>query len=216
MCATKIGVLASHNGTVLQALIDACQRGSLTATLSVVISNNSQSGAAQRAQQHAIPFAHLSGRTHATPEVLDHAICQTLVQHDVELVVLAGYMKQLGPYTLGHFRGRVLNTHPALLPRFGGPGMYGMRVHEAVLAAGASVTGVSVHIVEAAYDTGPVVAQCEVPVLPGDTVTILAERVQERERAFLVDVLQAIVEGHLALPDTAHCASRRLWSRRCC
>ena len=199
---TKIGVLASHNGTMLQAIIDACQAGSLTATPSVVISNNSQSGAAQRSWQYAIPFYHLSGRTHPTPEALDSAICQTLGQHDVDLVVLAGYLKKLGPSTLARFEGRVLNTHPALLPQFGGQGMYGVRVHEAVLAAGASVTGVSVHMVEASYDTGPVVAQCEVPVLAGDTVATLSARVQERERAFLVEVLQAIVEGDLPLPTT--------------
>ena len=197
-----IGILASHNGTVLQAIIDACQAGSLTATLSVVISNNSQSGAAQRTQQYAIPFYHLSGRTHPSPALLDRTICQTLERHDVNLVVLAGYMKKLGPATLQRFRGVVLNTHPALLPKFGGQGMYGSRVHEAVLAAGASVTGVSIHMVESEYDTGPVVAQCEVPVLPGDTVATLSARVQERERVFFVEVLQAIVGGHLLLPTT--------------
>jgi phosphoribosylglycinamide formyltransferase-1 len=117
-------------------------------------------------------------------------------------VLLAGYMKKLGPYTLDCFRGRVLNTHPALLPKFGGQGMYGARVHEAVLAAGEAVTGVSVHVVDAEYDQGPVIAQCEVPVLAGDTVDTLASRVQERERKFIVEVLQAIVEGRLRLPAT--------------
>lgn len=202
MSETKMGVLASHNGTTLQAIIDACAAGSLTATLTVVISNNSQSGAAQRAQSHAVPFYHLSGRTHPAPESLDRAICQVLEQYEVDLVVLAGYMKKLGSCTLERFRGRVLNTHPALLPKFGGQGVYGSLVHEAVLAAGESVTGVSVHMVDAEYDTGPVVAQCEVPVLPGDTVTTLADRVQGRERAFLVEVLQAIVEGRIPLPAT--------------
>jgi len=198
----KIGILASHHGTTLQAIIDACHTGILTATPAVVISNNSQSGAIHRAQHHAIPSYHLSGQTHPTPEALDRAICHTLEQHEVDLIVLAGYMKKLGPYTLGHFQGRVLNTHPALLPKFGGQGMYGSRVYEAVLAAGESVTGVSVHMVDAEYDTGSVVAQCEVPILPGDTVGILTSRVQERERRFLVEVLQAIVEGRIRLPTT--------------
>jgi len=133
------------------------------------------------------------------PETLDHAICSTLEQHKVTLVLLAGYMKKLGSYTLEHFRGCVLNTHPALLPKFGGHGMYGARVHEAVLAAGEVRTGVSVHIVDAEYDQGPVVAQCEVPVLAGDTVDTLASRVQARERSFVVEVLQAIEEGRIGL-----------------
>ena len=200
MPETRIGILASHHGTTLQALIDARRAGSLTATLAVVITNNSQSGAAQRAQQYAIPWLHLSGRTHPTPETLDRAICEALKQYKVTLVLLAGYMKQLGPYTLEHFRGRVLNTHPSLLPKFGGRGMYGARVYEAVLDAGETTTGVSVHVVDAEYDQGPVVAQCEVPILAGDTVDTLASRVQERERRFVVEVLQAIVEGRLCLP----------------
>jgi phosphoribosylglycinamide formyltransferase 1 len=187
-----IGVLASHHGTTLQAILDACEAGTLRAQVVTVISNNSQSGAAQRAQRHAVPFAHLSGHTHPEPEALDEAICDTLVQHDADIVVLAGYMKKLGPRTLKQFEGRILNTHPALLPKFGGQGMYGSRVHEAVLAAGESTTGVSIHVVDAGYDTGPVIAQCEVPVHADDTVESLAERVQRRERAFLVETLQTL------------------------
>ena len=196
----RIGVLASGNGTTLQALLDACEDGTLNAKIVAVISNNSKSGAAQRAHQHVVPFAHLSGHTHPSPEALDEAICQTLEQHQTDLIVLAGYMKKLGPYTLNHFQGRILNTHPALLPKFGGQGMYGSRVHAAVLAAGESVTGISIHIVDADYDTGPVIAQCEVPVRSDDTVDSLAERVQTRERAFLVETLEAIAQGHLSLP----------------
>lgn len=188
----RIGVLASHHGTTLQAILDACEAGTLTAQIVTVISNNSQSGAAQRAHRHAVPFAHLSGHTHPAPEALDEAICATLEQHNADIVVLAGYMKKLGPRTLKQFEGRILNTHPALLPKFGGQGMYGSRVHEAVLASGESTTGVSIHLVDAGYDTGPVIARCEVPVLAGDTVESLAKRVQTRERAFLVETLQSL------------------------
>lgn len=188
----RIGVLASHNGTTLQAILDACEAGALTAQVVSVISNNSQSGAAQRAHRYAVPFAHLSDRTHPEPDALDEAIRDTLVQNDADIVVLAGYMKKLGPHTLKQFEGRILNTHPALLPKFGGQGMYGARVHEAVLAAGESMTGVSIHVVDAGYDTGPVIAQCEVPVHADDTVESLAERVQMHERAFLVETLQSL------------------------
>ena len=196
----RLGVLASHQGTTLQAIIDACQTGTLEATVAIVISNNSQSGAAERASRHDIPFIHLSGQTHPLQMALDSAICNALEKYDVGLVMLAGYMKKLGPHTLDRFRGRVLNTHPALLPRFGGQGMYGLRVHEAVLAAGVATTGVTLHLVDGDYDTGPTVAQCTVPVQPDDTVEELAARVRKRERTFLVETLQGIITGHIPLP----------------
>lgn len=193
----KIAVLASHAGTVLQAIIDGCGDARLTADICLIISNNSRSGAAQRAEHHQIPFRHLSGQTHSDPAALDAAVLGALVEHRADLVFLAGYMKKLGPRTLEHFQGRILNTHPALLPKFGGLGMYGARVHAAVLAAGDRVTGVSLHRVEGEYDTGPVIAQCEVPVLPGDDVEALSARVQTRERSFVVETLAQIARGEL-------------------
>jgi phosphoribosylglycinamide formyltransferase 1 len=193
----QIAVLASHAGTVLQAIIDGCADGRLAADICLIISNNSRSGAAQRAERHGLTFRHLSGQTHPEPALLDAAILDTLIEHRTDLVFLAGYMKRLGPRTLEHYRGRILNTHPALLPRFGGLGMYGSRVHAAVLASGEKVTGVSVHRVEGDYDTGPVLAQCEVPVLPGDDVESLSARVQTRERQFVVETLARIASGDL-------------------
>lgn len=195
----QIAVLASHGGTVLQAIVDACEARQLPAAVCLIVSNNSRSGAAQRAERHAIPFRHLSGQTHPDPDLLDHAIADALDEHAAEVVFLAGYMKKLGPRTLERFRGKLLNTHPSLLPRFGGHGMYGARVHAAVLAAGEAFTGVSVHLVEAEYDTGPVVAQCEVPVLAGDTLEALSARVQGRERQFVVETLARIARGEITL-----------------
>lgn len=191
----QIAVLASHAGTVLQAIIDGCADGKLAADVCLIISNNSGSGAAQRAERHRIPFRHLSGQTHPEPGSLDAAIVEALAEHRADIVFLAGYMKKLGPRTLSQYRGRILNTHPALLPKFGGQGMYGARVHAAVLAAGERVTGVSVHHVEGDYDTGPVLAQCQVPVLPGDDVEALSARVQSRERQFVVETLDRIARG---------------------
>jgi phosphoribosylglycinamide formyltransferase 1 len=118
----------------------------------------------------------------------------------VDVVLLAGYMKKVGPATLAAFRGRIVNTHPSLLPRHGGQGMYGGRVHEAVLASGDPRTGVSVHLVDADYDTGRVLAQVDVPVLPGDDAAALAARVQRTERDFLVSVLGRIAAGEIRLP----------------
>ena len=175
-----IGVIASHGGTNLQAIIDACADGSLDAEIRVVISNNSRSLALERARQAHIPTAHLSSVTHPDPNSLDAAIADALMLRGVELVALAGYMRKLGPETLRRFRNRILNVHPALLPKFGGQGMYGERVHTAVLAAGERISGVSVHLVDEEYDRGPVIAQSEVPVLPGDTPDTLAARVLQQ------------------------------------
>jgi phosphoribosylglycinamide formyltransferase-1 len=118
----------------------------------------------------------------------------------VDTVILAGYMKKLGPATLGAYRGRILNIHPALLPKHGGQGMYGRRVHEAVLAAGETVTGVTVHVVDEQYDHGPILAQREVTVLPGDTVDSLAARVLAQEHRLYAETLQQISDGRIPLP----------------
>ncbi|MCY4529009.1 MAG: phosphoribosylglycinamide formyltransferase [Chloroflexi bacterium] len=195
----RLGILASHAGTTMQAIIDACLQGSLHADVRVVIGNNSRSGALARARAHGIPTAHLSGVTHPNAADLDRAILETLDAHRVDVVALAGYMKRLGPSTLSHYKGRLLNTHPALLPMYGGLGMYGDRVHEAVLAAGEKVSGASIHLVESDYDTGPVLSQVEVPVLEGDTLESLRERVQSVEREHYVEVLERIARGEIEL-----------------
>lgn len=195
-----LGFLASHGGSNLQAILDACGSGRLAAVPRVVISNNSGSLALDRARRAGVPAYHLSGATHPDPDALDVAIRGVLQAHGVELVILAGYMRKLGSLTLGAYRGRILNIHPALLPRFGGEGMYGRRVHEAVLAAGAATTGVTVHLVDERYDAGPVLSQCQVPVLPGDTPETLAARVLVEEHRLYVDTLQRICDGRLRLP----------------
>lgn len=195
----RLGALASGGGTNLQAIIDACKRGDLNAEVCVVISNNSGSRALQRARGEGIPAYHLSTVTH--PFSLDDEICQTLERHDVDLVLLAGYMRLLGPITLARYHNRVLNSHPALLPRFGGKGMYGSRVHRTVLDAGETVTGVTIHYVDEQYDHGPTLAQCEVPVLPGDTLETLEERVKERERRFWIETLSKFAASFLKVPS---------------
>lgn len=185
----------------MQAIIDACKSGKLQAIPAVVISNNSDSGAIARAKTEGIPYYYLSGKTHPGTEELDAAILNTFLRHSVDIIVLAGYMKKLGHKTLSHFRGRILNIHPALLPKFGGAGMYGIHVHEAVIAAGEKESGVSIHVVDEHYDTGAIIAQTRVPVMPDDTPETLAARVLTQEHILYPETLQKIVIGEIALPS---------------
>ena len=200
MTTLHLGFLASHGGSNMQAIIDACKAGRLDAKPRVVISNNSESMALQRARTEGIPWRHISSRTHPG-DAEDREILRVLRLHGVDTVILAGYMKKLGPATLAAFRGRILNIHPALLPKFGGQGMYGRHVHEAVLAAGERVTGVSVHVIDEHYDTGPILNQCRVPVEAGDTVESLSARVLTQEHRLYVETLQMISEGKIVLGE---------------
>jgi phosphoribosylglycinamide formyltransferase 1 len=192
----RIGVLASHEGSVLQAMLDACEDARLAARIVLVISNNSESGALRRAREAGIAAHHLSSATHPNATALDHALVDALDAEHVDLVVLAGYMKRLGPSVLTHYAGRLLNTHPSLLPKFGGAGFYGRRVHEAVLASGDRETGATVHWVTGDYDTGPVIAQTRVVVCADDTAESLEAKVKSAERALLIDTLGSLARRH--------------------
>lgn len=183
----------------MQAIIDACTSGRLPAVPAVVISNNGASGALERAQALQLPAYALGGAEYGDPARLDQAVLDILRKHHVDLVVLAGYMKQVGPRTLAGFPGRVINVHPALLPAHGGRGMYGSRVHSAVLLAGEKETGVTIHVVDSGYDTGPILAQRRVPVLPGDSVESLAARVLPVEHELYVETLGRIMRGEIEL-----------------
>src|ERR1700683_1468723 len=195
----RLGFLASHGGSNVQAILDACRDGRLDAEPCVVISNNSDATVLDRAMTARIPGFHLSSHIHPDPNRLDEAILEVLEKHRVNLIVLAGYMKKLGPKTLARYRGRVLNIHPALLPKFGVQGMDGGRVHAAVLASGDKETGVTIHLVNEEYDRGKILAQKTVPVKPGDTAESLGARVLAAEHQIYVATLQRIAEGKITL-----------------
>ncbi|HDS74553.1 MAG TPA: phosphoribosylglycinamide formyltransferase [Firmicutes bacterium] len=196
-----IGVLASGGGTNMQAIIDRIESGSLDARIAVVVGNNSGAGALDRARRHGIPAFHLSRLTHPSPDELDRVMVNILRAHGVQWLVLAGYMRQVGRKTLTEYRDRILNIHPALLPKYGGEGMYGIHVHEAVIDAGETETGVTVHLVTEKYDTGPIIAQRCVAVRNDDTPGSLQKRVLVEEHRIYADVIAAIADGRLTVVD---------------
>jgi len=193
----KLGFLASHGGSNLQAVLDAIGSGRLNAAAQIVISNNSTAPALERARKAGIPALHLSEATH--PQGVDRAIAAALQTHGVNLVVLAGYMKKIGPAVLGAFPDRILNIHPALLPKYGGQGMFGLHVHGAVLQAGEQETGATVHLVNHEYDRGAILAQTRVAVLPNDTPETLQARVLQAEHRLYTATLQKIAAGEIRL-----------------
>lgn len=188
----KIGVLASHTGTNFQAIADACQHGDLNASLEILICNNSSAGVMERASRAGIPARHMSSATH--PDNLDQAICDALIQANTQLVVLAGYMKKLGPAVLNEFEDRIINVHPSLLPKYGGEGFYGARVHQAVLDAGESETGATVHLVNAEYDRGDTLLQEKISVKASDTAESLADRLRPIEHQLLINAIKNFSE----------------------
>lgn len=195
----KLGFLASNNGSSLRAIVAAIAAGTLDAEARLVVSNRRDAPALGFAAAHAIATRAIP--TVSDPAAADGALAAALQQAGVELVVLSGYLRKLGPATLGAYAHRILNIHPALLPRFGGQGMYGRRVHEAVAASGEARSGVTVHVVDGDYDHGPAVAMLEVPLAPGDDAAAIEAKVTAAEPAFFVDVLRRISEGALRLPD---------------
>jgi phosphoribosylglycinamide formyltransferase-1 len=193
----KISFIASHGGSSARHIIAAIEQKALAAELGVVITNNSDSAILRWCQEQHIPVHLINAKTHPDPESEDLAIMNTLTEAQTDLVVLSGYMKKIGPHTLARFNGHILNIHPALLPKHGGHGLYGDRVHEAVLKSGDTVSGASVHLINERYDEGPVLKQSHVPVLPDDTIASLRARVQATEGDLYLETLKDIVERKL-------------------
>jgi len=197
----KIAALASGGGTNLQSILDRIRAGQLDAEAVLVISNNSDAGALERARKAGVAWRHLSSKTHPDPGALDEAIRDALRGAGAQIVCLAGYMKKIGPKTLAAYPGRILNIHPALLPKHGGPGYFGIHVHEKVLASGDKVSGATVHVVDERYDHGRILEQVQVPVLPGDTPENLQQRVLVEEHKLYPLVLGKIASGEIILPS---------------
>ncbi|HDG67821.1 MAG TPA: phosphoribosylglycinamide formyltransferase [candidate division Zixibacteria bacterium] len=191
----NLAVFVSGSGTNLQAIIDAVAEGKLSAKIRLVLSSRADAFALRRAEKHGIPTVYLSSKEFDSREKFVRAMMETLQRHQVDFIALAGYMRRVPPEVVQKFKNRITNIHPALLPAFGGKGMYGIRVHQAVIEYGCKVTGVTVHLVDEEYDHGPIVAQRCVPVLDDDTPETLAARVLEVEHQLYPEVLQLFAEG---------------------
>ena len=185
----------------MQAIIDACTDGRIPAAPSLLICNNPSAFAANRARQSGLEVEILNGKTHPDPDDLDTAIRDALLAHHIDLVVLAGYMKRIGPRALSAFANRILNIHPSLLPKFGGKGMYGLRVREAVIRSGEIETGVTVHLINENYDEGPILQQRSMPLYSHDTAESLQQRALELEYNLYSDTVSKIAKGEIVLPD---------------
>lgn len=194
----KLGFLASRNGSSMRAVVAAIAAGALPAEARLVVSNNRKSAALEFAQARGIESLCLP--TEKDPEAADLALRDAMAAAGVELIVLSGYLRKLGPATLARYRNRVLNIHPGRLPEFGGEGMYGRRVHEAVIAAGVPASGVTIHLVDEEYDRGPILARRDLALNPGETADSLEARITALEPLFFVETLQAIAAGGLVLP----------------
>ena len=177
----KIGVLVSGGGTNLQAILDAVDNGEITnAQVGIVISNNANAYALERARKHNIEAVCISPKEFSDREEFHKALLEKLQTSGVDLVVLAGYLVAIPPMIVDAYPNKIINIHPSLIPSFCGVGYYGLRVHEAVLARGVKVTGATVHFVDKGTDTGPIILQKAVKVEPGDTPEVLQRRVMEK------------------------------------
>ena len=197
-----IAVFASGRGSNFQAVLEHIREGNIPhAKIVVVVSNSSTAGALGIARENSLPAVHCSRQKYGSDEEFVLALRATLSKYDANFVVLAGYMKMLPQEIVRQFRHRILNVHPALLPAFGGKGMYGHHVHEAVIAYGAKVSGATVHLVDEEYDHGPVVLQSCVAVDASDSPDSLAKKVLAIEHRLLPEAVRLFAEGRVVVHD---------------
>ena len=198
----KIGFFASHNGSNVKAILENINSGYLNAEVKIIISNNPNAGVLEIANANNIPAICFNGKNYpAKYNSLDEAILDTLNKHEVNLIVLAGYMKKINPALINTYKNRILNIHPALLPKYGGEGMYGESVHQAVLKSDDTETGATIHLVTPEYDEGRILGQCKVPRYKDDSVKTISQRVLRFEHILYSQVLKDIELGLINLDE---------------
>lgn len=196
----NVGFMSSYNGSGMMSVLEASKSG-LAVNPTVLICNNKDANAFNNVKPFGLATFHLSSKTHQNEDELDQAICTALKDNEIDLLILSGYMKKLGPMTLTEFRNKILNIHPSLLPKFGGKGMYGDHVHQAVLDSKDSEAGATVHIVTAEYDQGPVLNQQKVALTDNETLDSIREKVRGLETHLYVDTLERIISGDITIPQ---------------
>ncbi|MGF7059469.1 phosphoribosylglycinamide formyltransferase [Brassicibacter mesophilus] len=197
MSQVKIGVLVSGGGTNLQALIDNIDNGNIRGEITVVIANRKNAYGLERAKNKGIPSVYIDRKKFENDIDYDREIIRILDEHNVELVVLAGYLKILSEELINKFRNRIINIHPSLIPSFCGKGFYGEKVHKAVLEYGVKITGATVHFVDYETDSGPIILQYTAVVNDNDTVESLQKRVLDIEHKALTEAVKLFCEGRL-------------------
>lgn len=199
----RLAVLVSGGGTNLQALIDHIEEGKLPGVkIEAVISSNKEAYAIKRASTHNIPWAVIEKKDYDSQELFENAFYNLLAGYEVDLIVLAGFLLILPEKIVKHYKNRIINIHPSLIPAFCGKGFYGLKVHEAALARGVKITGATVHFVDEGTDTGPIILQKAVPVLDNDTPEILQKRVMEQaEWQILPEAVRLISEGRVVIKE---------------
>jgi len=195
----RIAVLVSGNGTNLQAIIDSIERKELDAEIAVVISNIKDVYALERAKNHHIPAVVINHKDFPNREAFEKSLIEELDKRKVDLVCLAGFMRVLTPFFVNHYKNRIMNIHPALLPAF--KGLYGHHVHEAVLKSGARFSGCSVHFVTEDVDGGPIIVQRIVPVKDNDTPDTLAERILVEEHKAYSEAIKLFIENRIKIEN---------------
>ena len=194
-----IGVFASGRGSNFEALLHHIEEDEIPAKIGAVISNNQQAGVLQTASENNVPAYYIERGQFETGSEFCDALEEIFDRHGINFIALAGYLRKIPTRVIRRYPNRILNIHPALLPDFGGKGMYGIRVHEAVLESGATVSGATIHIVDEEYDHGPIVLQHEVPVRPNDSPDILAARVLQVEHRIYAEAVQLFAENRVVV-----------------
>ncbi|MBN1212321.1 MAG: phosphoribosylglycinamide formyltransferase [candidate division Zixibacteria bacterium] len=197
----RMAVFISGGGTGLQAFIDAAKAGILSGKIVLVVSSNGKAFGLQRAEKENIETFVFKKKKYPSPEDADRDLLRILQERCVDYIALAGYMKLLPSIVVKAYPRRIVNIHPALLPKYGGQGMYGHFVHEAVIAAGDRESGVTVHLVDEIYDNGLILEQVRVPVLESDTPETLAARVLEQEHKLYPRVMEKLIKGKFNLKN---------------
>jgi phosphoribosylglycinamide formyltransferase-1 len=195
----NIAVFASGRGSNFLAILNAIQSGALSARVALLLSNNANAGALETARERNIPALHVSEKQFQSTEYFSAAVLDVLHKNNVDFIALAGYLKKIPPVVVRQYRNRILNVHPALLPKFGGPGMYGHHVHEAVIAAREPISGATVHLVDEEFDRGPIVLQKSVAVSPSDSPETLAQKVLAIEHEIYPIALTAFAEKRVQI-----------------